>query len=140
MSATKTSTAGSPDSREIAAAADSARARSRPVMPTRAPMVAKPIAAARPMPPVPPVIRTVLPVIDGVTVMVSSPFLRACLVRQCARVAIRWPADPPRIDSAIEIDLTGQVVADSIGSRPYSGLAIAHPDFRDELRARAAEL
>jgi hypothetical protein len=36
-----------------------------PVMPTRAPIEARPIAAALPIPAVPPVIRTVLPVIDG---------------------------------------------------------------------------
>lgn len=41
-------------------------------MPTRAPMEARPIAAARPILPVPPVINTVLPVIGGVTVIVSS--------------------------------------------------------------------
>ncbi len=52
--------------------ARSARVRSRPVMPTRAPMEARPIAAALPIPPVPPVINTVLPVIEGVTLIVSS--------------------------------------------------------------------
>ena len=36
-------------------------------MPTRAPTEAGPIAAALPIPPVPPVINTVLPVIGGVT-------------------------------------------------------------------------
>jgi hypothetical protein len=69
MSATKTSTAGFPDLRAIAAARS---ARSRPVMPTRAPLEVRPIATALPIPPVPPVINTILPAIGGVTVIVSS--------------------------------------------------------------------
>ena len=73
MSATKTSTAGLPDSRTIAAAACSARARPRPVMPTRAPMEARPIAAAMPIPPVPPVTSTVLPIMDGTAGILATP-------------------------------------------------------------------
>jgi hypothetical protein len=73
MSATKTSTAGFPDLRVISAAASSARARSRPVMPTRAPSEARPIAVALPMPLVPPVMRTVLPPIESVSVIAMPP-------------------------------------------------------------------
>ena len=44
-----------------------------PVIPTRAPFAASPIAVALPIPPVPPVIRTTLPAISAVTsTMVSS--------------------------------------------------------------------
>src|SRR4030088_1464615 len=50
----------------MSAAACSARVRSRPVMPTRAPRVASPIAVALPIPPVPPVIRTTLPAMGRV--------------------------------------------------------------------------
>ena len=41
-------------------------------MPTRAPIEARPIADALPIPPVPPVISTVLPVIDEVAAIVVS--------------------------------------------------------------------
>ena len=75
MAATKTSTAGLPDSRAIAAAARWALARSRPVMPTLAPMEARPIAAALPIPPVPPVISTVLPCIEYVVRLIPVPAL-----------------------------------------------------------------
>src|SRR5438132_7076509 len=60
------------DAARMSEAACSARARSRPVMPTRAPMVASPIAVALPIPPVPPVIRTTLPVIRSVPPMVRG--------------------------------------------------------------------
>src|SRR5438105_14982633 len=66
MSAANASTAGLPEADWMSAAADSARARSRPTMPTRAPSVASPIAVALPIPPVPPVIRTTLPAIGSV--------------------------------------------------------------------------
>ncbi len=46
------------------AAACSARSRSRPVIATLAPIAARPDAVARPIPDVPPVIRTVLPAIE----------------------------------------------------------------------------
>src|ERR1022692_2999897 len=49
----------------MSAAACWARVRSRPVMATRAPMVASPIAVALPIPPVAPVIRTTLPAIGS---------------------------------------------------------------------------
>src|SRR6266576_2847960 len=61
MSAANASTAGFPESLRISAAACSARLRSRPVMPTRAPRRARPIAVALPIPPVPPVSSTLLP-------------------------------------------------------------------------------
>src|SRR5437660_11710555 len=72
MSAANASTAGLPEAARMAAAACSARARSRPVMPTRAPIVASPIAVALPIPPVPPVIRTTLPAIRSVPPMVRA--------------------------------------------------------------------
>ena len=46
--------------------------RSRPVMPTRAPRAARPTAVALPMPPVPPVTRTFLPVMLGVSAIADS--------------------------------------------------------------------
>src|SRR5438270_5407268 len=64
MSEAKASTAGFSEALRMSAAACSARARSRPVMPTRAPREASPIAVALPIPPVPPVIRTTLPAIS----------------------------------------------------------------------------
>src|SRR6266550_1133858 len=72
MSAANTSTAEFADAARMSEAACSARARSRPVMPTRAPMVASPIAIALPIPPVPPVIRTTLPAIGRVPPMVPA--------------------------------------------------------------------
>src|SRR5438876_10279779 len=72
MSAANAATAGLPEAARMSAAACSARARSRPVMPTRAPIVASPIAVALPIPPVPPVIRTTLPVIRSVPPMVRA--------------------------------------------------------------------
>src|ERR1700694_4051232 len=70
MSAANASTAGFPEAVRISAATRSARARSRPVMPTRAPRAARPIAVALPIPPVPPVTRTILPVIGAASGMV----------------------------------------------------------------------
>src|SRR2546430_12957697 len=72
MSAANASTAELADAARMSEAACSARARSRPVMPTRAPMVASPIAVALPIPPVPPVIRTTLPAIGRVPPMVRA--------------------------------------------------------------------
>src|SRR5881227_2621700 len=72
MSASNASTAEFADAARMSEAACSARARSRPVMPTRAPIVASPIAVALPIPPVPPVIRTTLPVIRSVPPMVRA--------------------------------------------------------------------
>src|SRR5205823_2636391 len=69
MSAAKASTAEFADAERMSAAACSARARSRPVMPTRAPIAESPIAVALPIPPVPPVIRTTLPAIESVPPM-----------------------------------------------------------------------
>src|SRR5579859_1341220 len=63
MSAGNGSTAGLPDAAAISAAAARVRALSRPVMPTRAPIAASPVAVALPIPPVPPVTRTVWPAI-----------------------------------------------------------------------------
>src|SRR5438105_11714627 len=68
-SAANASTAGFPEAARMSAAACSARARSRPVMPTRAPIAASPIAVALPIPPVPPVIRTTLPAIGSAPAM-----------------------------------------------------------------------
>src|SRR3989475_4377496 len=61
MSAANGSTAGFPDAARISAATCPVRATSRPVMPIRAPRRARPIAVALPIPPVPPVISTILP-------------------------------------------------------------------------------
>jgi hypothetical protein len=61
----KASTAGLPGAARMLAAAASARAGSRPVMPTRAPSAASPMAVALPMPPVPPVTRTDFPAMRG---------------------------------------------------------------------------
>src|SRR5205823_7389513 len=72
MSAAKASTAGFSEALRMSAAACSARARSRPVMPNRAPIAASPIAVALPIPPVPPVIRTTLPAIGSVPAMVRA--------------------------------------------------------------------
>src|SRR5881227_60064 len=72
MSAANASTATFPEVARTSAAACSARPRSRPVMPTRAPIVASPIAVALPIPPVPPVIRTTLPVIRSVPPMIRA--------------------------------------------------------------------
>src|SRR5437588_7536952 len=71
-SAAKASTAGFAEAARMSDAACSARARSRPVMPARAPIVASPIAVALPIPPVPPVIRTTLPVIRSMPPMVRA--------------------------------------------------------------------
>src|SRR5207245_5653635 len=62
---------GFPDAARMSAAARSVRARSRPVMPTRAPIVASPIAVALSIPPVAPVIRTTLPAIGSVPAVTS---------------------------------------------------------------------
>src|ERR1700724_2724908 len=51
----------------LTAAACLSRARSRPVIPTRAPRAASPIAVALPIPPVAPVISTTLPAIGSVS-------------------------------------------------------------------------
>ena len=72
MSAAKASTAGLPGVARMRAAAASVRAGSRPVMPTRAPSAASPIAVAMPMPPVPPVTRTDFPAMRGASAMVQS--------------------------------------------------------------------
>ena len=71
MSATKTSIAGLPDSAAIAGGCGLGPPRSRPVMPTLAPKEASPMAAARPIPPVPPVIKTVLSRINGVALLTT---------------------------------------------------------------------
>jgi len=63
MSAGNGSTAGLPDAAAMSAAAARVRAVSRPVMPTRAPIAARPMAVAFPIPPVPPVTSTVWPAI-----------------------------------------------------------------------------
>src|SRR5437899_8075201 len=55
---------GFPDAARMSAAARSVRARSRPVMPTRAPIVASPIAVALPIPPGAPGARATLPPIS----------------------------------------------------------------------------
>src|SRR5437870_11283015 len=72
MSAAKASTAEFADAARMSEAACSARARSRPVMPTRAPIAESPIAVALPIPPVPPVIRTTLPAIGSAPPMVRA--------------------------------------------------------------------
>src|SRR5438309_3281281 len=72
MSEAKASTPRFPEAARISTAACSARARSRPVMATRAPIVASPIAVALPIPPVPPVIRATLPAIGRVRSMVRA--------------------------------------------------------------------
>src|SRR6266481_5188617 len=72
MSAANASTAGLPGPARMPAAAASVRAGSRPVMPTRAPSAASPVAVALPMPPVPPVTSTHLPAIEGASVMACS--------------------------------------------------------------------
>src|ERR1700682_1110711 len=72
MSAANGSTAGFPEAVRISAATRSARARSRPVMPTRAPRTARPIAVALPIPPVPPVTRTIFLVMGGASGMVCA--------------------------------------------------------------------
>src|SRR6266550_3959099 len=72
MSAANASTAEFADAARMSEAACSARARSRPVIPTRAPIAASPIAVALPIPPVPPVIRTTLPSIRSVPPMVLA--------------------------------------------------------------------
>src|SRR5207245_584664 len=61
-----------PEAVRMSAAASSARPKSRPVMATRAPNVASPIAVALPIPPVPPVIRTTLPAIGLETLWSDS--------------------------------------------------------------------
>src|SRR2546427_12934851 len=71
MSAAKASTAEFADVARMSEAACSARARSRPVMPTRAPIAESPIAVALPIPPVPPVIRTTFPAIGSAPPMVG---------------------------------------------------------------------
>src|SRR5437879_6120268 len=71
-SAAKASTAGFAEAARMSDAACSARARSRPVMPTRAPIVASPIAVALPIPAVPPVIRTALPAMGRGRAMVRA--------------------------------------------------------------------
>jgi hypothetical protein len=53
------------DAARMLAAAASARAGSRPVMPTRAPSAASPMAVVLPMPPVPPVTSTDFPAMRG---------------------------------------------------------------------------
>src|SRR5436853_87194 len=72
MSAAKASTAVFPVAAAMSAAAARDRARSRPVMPTRAPSAASPAAVALPMPPVPPVTSTVLPAIRPVMLSVMT--------------------------------------------------------------------
>src|SRR5271169_3730238 len=66
MSAGNGSTAGLPDAAATSAAAVRARAMSRPVMPTRAPIAARSAAVALPIPLVPAVTRTVWPAIGPV--------------------------------------------------------------------------
>src|SRR5438105_15464694 len=61
----------------MSAAAASARAVSRPVMPTRAPNRASPTAVALPIPPVAPVTRTVLPAITGAPALTVSSSIAA---------------------------------------------------------------
>src|SRR3984893_4462761 len=56
----------------MSAAACSVRVRSRPVMPTLAPRVARPMAVALPIPPVAPVIRTTLPAMGSVSGIVRA--------------------------------------------------------------------
>src|SRR4030088_2292435 len=73
MSAANASTAAFPEAARMSAAACSARARSRPVIPPRAPRAASPIAVALPIPPVAPVISTTLPAIGSVPAV--TPFL-----------------------------------------------------------------
>ena len=65
MSAPNAMTFGLFVAARMSSAAASARRRSRPVTTSRAPSAASPIAVALPMPDVPPVTRTVLPVIDS---------------------------------------------------------------------------
>src|SRR5450755_189932 len=65
MSAANTSMAGFPEAVRMSTAACSARIRSRPVIPTRAPIVASPIAVALPIPLVAPVTSTTLPAIGS---------------------------------------------------------------------------
>src|SRR5579872_967048 len=72
MSAANGSIAGFPEAARISAATCPVRARSRPVMPTRAPRAARPIAVALPIPPVPPVTRTTLPDIGPASGMVCA--------------------------------------------------------------------
>src|SRR3989442_5786674 len=61
-----------PEAVRMSAAAGSGSPRSRPVMATRPPNVASPIAVALPIPPVPPVIRTTLPAIGLETLWSDS--------------------------------------------------------------------
>ena len=63
----------------ISSAARAARPASRPVMATRAPRAASPSAVALPIPPVPPVIRTVFPAIDCIRVSLSVLVRRTTL-------------------------------------------------------------
>src|SRR3954465_3792209 len=77
MSAAKASTAVFPVAAVMSAAAARVRARSRPLMATRAPSAARPAAVALPMPPVPPVTSTVLPAIGPLVLSdISISFVR----------------------------------------------------------------
>src|ERR1700682_6550346 len=72
MSAPNASMAGFPEAERMAPAPCSARPRPRPVIPTRAPMDASPIAVAFPIPPMPPVTRTTLPAIGSAPAIVRA--------------------------------------------------------------------
>src|SRR6185437_4179253 len=99
MSAANASTSGFLEAARISAAACSARARSRPVMPTRAPSEASPIAVALPIPPVPPVIRTTLSAMGSAIFCTSFITLASpCLQRSSERTG----PSRPSLDGPVE--------------------------------------
>src|SRR5437667_12512793 len=77
----------------MSAVAASARAMSRPLMPIRAPNRASPTAVALPIPPVPPVTRTVLPTIRGVSVSVMAASTAVDVGLETLDEEPRWQAD-----------------------------------------------
>src|SRR5438874_134333 len=116
MSAAKASTAEFADAERMSAAACSARTRSRPVMPTRAPIAESPMAVALPIPPVPPVISTTLPAIGRVRAMVraSNPLV-GCRLETLEEEPERQPEFKEESgDREIEAD----VEPEDFGDRP----------------------
>src|SRR2546429_2942238 len=123
MSAAKASTAEFADAERMSAAACSARTRSRPVMPTRAPIAESPIAVALPIPPVPPVIRTTLPAIERVRAMVraSNPLV-GCRLETLEEEPERQPEVKEETgDREIEAD----VEPEDFGDRPSNENRVA---------------
>src|SRR6185436_10298775 len=117
MSATNASIPWLPVCLAMASAAATVRFGSRPLMPTRAPIEARAMAAALPIPLVPPVTRTVLPDIGWLSLIVCPSGIERCPTSSTEDIGRgRWIFDGPSCGSGGHLRSPGRRRGRSIRS------------------------